>query len=193
MQRAPWQQQQQQQQQQGGRHHPRRAPDNGLPRPHGNVPRLHATQSQQQRAGMVTKGMVTRWSQQQRAGALPRPPYHTAPNGPPHPHHLTWLCYAPYVSYGVKYIGLVSLDATRPATLTFYHRSPFFQNGLKVKSGFEMYFDIGPQHHFDCRQQRAGMVTKGMVTRGSQHHLDCRGQTTFQIQNTVYPTLYLRD
>ena len=28
----------------------------------------------------------------------------------------------------------------------FFHRAPFFQNGLQAKSGFEMCFDIGSRH-----------------------------------------------
>ena len=69
--------------------------------------------------------------------------------------------------YGVKYIDLVSLDATRPVHLKSWHRTLFFQKG--AKSGFETCLDIGP---------------KG---------LGCWGRNTSRIQNKgVNATLHLQ-
>ena len=47
---------------------------------------------------------------------------------------------APYVLYGVKYIGLVSLETSGPL-ISNADIAPF-----GAKSGFEMWFDIGSQH-----------------------------------------------
>ena len=46
----------------------------------------------------------------------------------------------PYVSYGVKYIDLVSLELATVSHLKFWHGAPLFQNGLQATPGFEMWF-----------------------------------------------------
>ena len=58
----------------------------------------------------------------------------------------------PYVSYGVKYIGLVSLGVNYGPPISKSFITPlFFQDGLQAKPGFEMCFGptpwvLGPKH-----------------------------------------------
>ena len=76
---------------------------------------------------------------------------------------------APYVLYGVKYIGPVSLEAARPVNLSILHSAPFVQNGVQGKSGCEMRSDIGTQY-LGC-WGKTRLHTPKAVTYHAQPHI----------------------